>query len=112
MKDNSFEMLLNLFETSLTQIQKSDKSSDLEASEEPNEAENPVSEEQILSLRLQKEHSTRVLTYDEQIKLTKASYQFLMRMKLWDIVNSESFELIMNQSKQLQASLTKIFFLE
>lgn len=97
MKDNLFEMLLNLFETSLAQIQKSDKSSDLDASKEQNEAENSVSEEQILSLRLQKEHSTRVLTYDEQIKLTKASYQFLMRMKLWDIVNSESFELIMNQ---------------
>ena len=97
MKDNLFEMLLDLFETSLTQLQKSHKSADLEAADELNEAENHVSEEQILSLTLQNEQSTRVLTYDEQIKLTKASYQFLMRMKLWNIVSSESFELIMNQ---------------
>ena len=97
MKDNIFEMLLDLFEASLNQLQKKPKSDDLDALDDLSEEEHSVSEGQMLSLRLQHDESTRVLTYMEQLKLTKASYQFLMRMKLCDIVNSEFFELIMNQ---------------
>lgn len=96
MKDNLFEMLLNLFETSLTQLQKSHKSADQEACEEDNEV-NAAADEQFLHIQMQHQQSTRVFTYDEQMKLTKASYQFLMRMKLWNIINAELFEMIMNQ---------------
>ncbi|WP_058533645.1 DUF494 family protein [Legionella saoudiensis] len=107
MKDNLFEMLLNLFETSLTQLQKSQKSADAEAAEQMNEE--GTADEQVVHVRPQQQTSTRVLTYDEQMKLTKASYQFLMRMKLWDVINAESFETIINQ---LQFSDSRIVTLE
>lgn len=108
MKDNLFEMLMNLFETSLTQLQKSHKSVNQELMEEVNE-EYSDEEEHVLHIQLQHHESTRVFTYDEQMKLTKASYQFLMRMKLWNIINAEFFEMIMNQ---LQFSESRIVTLQ
>lgn len=96
MKDNLFEMLLSLFEKSLTQLQKSHKTAEQDATEHTDE-ESLASEEQMLHLKSQQHTSTRVLTYDEQMKLTKAGYQFLIRMKLWNIINAETFEIIMNQ---------------
>ncbi|WP_133137794.1 DUF494 family protein [Legionella rowbothamii] len=107
MKDNLFEMLLSLFETSLTQLQKNQKSADAEAAAQMNEED--TADEQVVLVRAQQPTSTRVFTYDEQMKLTKASYQFLMRMKLWDVINAESFETIINQ---LQFSDSRIVTLE
>ena len=109
MKDNLFEMLLSLFEKSLTQLQKNHKSAEQGTIDELNDEENLNTEEQVLHLKLQHDMSTRVFTYDEQMKLTKASYQFLMRMKLWKILNAESFEMIMNQ---LQFSESRIVTLQ
>lgn len=90
-------MLLSLFEKSLTQLQKNHKTSDQSSSESLLEDESIISDDQALHLKSQEQTSTRVFTYDEQNKLTKASYQFLMRMKLWKIINAEYFEIIMNQ---------------
>lgn len=109
MKDNLFEMLLSLFEKSLTQLQKSHKTANHDATEQIHEEENVAAEEQVLNLKLQESTSTRVLTYDEQMKLTKASYQFLMRMKLWNIITAEFFEIIMNQ---LQFSESRVVTLQ
>ena len=106
MKDNLFEMLLNLFETSLTQLQKKHKSA--EQTTESN-AEDVAVDDDFLHVQNQQEHSIRIFTYDEQMKLTKASYQFLMRMQLWNIVNPLSFELIMNQ---LQFSDSRVVTLQ
>ncbi|KTC89472.1 DUF494 domain-containing protein [Fluoribacter dumoffii] len=108
MKDNLFEMLLSLFEKSLTQLQKSHKTADQDATD-LNEEENSAPEEQVMYLKIQQHTSTRVFTYDEQMKLTKASYQFLMRMKLWKILNEESFEMVLNQ---LQFSESRIVTLQ
>lgn len=108
MKDNLFEMLLSLFEKSLTQLQKSHKTAE-DATEQVNEEESLAAGEQVLHLKLQQHTSTRIFTYDEQMKLTKASYQFLTRMKLWKILNAESFELVMNQ---LQFSESRIVTLQ
>jgi uncharacterized protein Smg (DUF494 family) len=107
MKDNLFEMLLNLFETSLTQLQKNHKSASSEVSEE-NEEEN-TEDELMRHVKMQQQTSTRVFTYDEQTKLTKASYQFLMRMKLLNILSAELFEIVMNQ---LQFSDSRIVVLQ
>jgi uncharacterized protein Smg (DUF494 family) len=41
--------------------------------------------------------SVRVFTPGEQMKLTKASYQFLMRLAAWGIVSPETLELIINR---------------
>ncbi len=97
MKDNLFEMLLNLFETSLAQIQKSHKSVDHKTAEDSVDDEHLIEESDFLHVQPQHDKSTRVFTYDEQIKLTKVSYQFLMRMQLWNIITPQAFESIMNQ---------------
>lgn len=97
MKDNLFEMLLNLFETSLTQLQKSHKIEEQGLNELSEEDEILNEEDQALFVKTAQDKSTRVFTYEEQMKLTKASYQFLMRMKLWNIIDVNLFEMIMNQ---------------
>lgn len=109
MKDNLFEMLLNLFETSLTQLQKSHKSTDKNSTSSSNDEEHLAADDDVLHLGVQQKKSTRVIVYDEQMKMSKASYQFLMRMQLWNIINTHSFELIMNQ---LQASDSRVVTLQ
>ncbi len=109
MKDNLFEMLLNLFEKSLTQLQKSHQSVDKESGEQANGEDIPHAEDQALHVRSAQQKSTRVFTYEEQMKLTKASYQFLMRMKLLSIIDVDAFETILNQ---LQFSESRIVTLQ
>ncbi|HEN4771352.1 TPA: DUF494 family protein [Legionella pneumophila] len=109
MKDNLFEMLLNLFEKSLTQLQKSHKSNDQDSQNQLLEEDLLSTEEQSLFIKSAQHKSTRIFTYDEQMKLTKASYQFLMRMKLWNIVDIDQFEAIINQ---LQFSESRIVTLQ
>jgi uncharacterized protein Smg (DUF494 family) len=109
MKDNLFEMLLNLFEKSLTQLQKSHKSNEQDSQEFIDEEEMLHTDEQSLYIKPAQHNSIRVFTYDEQMKLTKASYQFLMRMKLWNIVDSDVLETILNQ---LQNSESRIVTLQ
>lgn len=97
MKDNLFEMLLSLFETSLSQLQENHKPSESESSDAVNEEEQSAADEQVQHFKFQEQTSTRVFTYDEQVKLTKASYQFLMRMRLWKVIDDRTFEQIMDQ---------------
>lgn len=101
MKDSLFEILLGLFEKTLTQLKEK-------------HLENPTSElvrEKVVDLTnsMQKvavqiqvvqpasDFSMRVLTADEQMKLTKASYQFLMRMVSLNVIDKHAFEMIMNR---------------
>lgn len=109
MKDNLFEMLLNLFETSLSQLQKSHNKNNEGLEEHSDESDIMEAEEQLLFVRNAHYTSTRVFTYEEQMKLTKASYQFLMRMKLWNIIDDSCFELILSE---LQCSDSRIVTLE
>ncbi|HRD69036.1 MAG TPA: DUF494 family protein [Legionella sp.] len=109
MKDNLFEMLLNLFEKSLTQLQKNHKSPKPDSTESAHDEDSSHSEEEVLRIKSAQTDSTRVLTYEEQIKISKASYQFLMRMKLWHIIDNDTFELILNQ---LQFSDSRIVTLQ
>ncbi|MCL9684790.1 DUF494 family protein [Legionella maioricensis] len=108
MKDNLFEMLLNLFEKSLTQLQKSHQSVDKESAE-TNEEDILPAEDQSLYVRSAQQKSVRIFTYEEQMKLTKASYQFLVRMKLWNIIDIDVFETVLNQ---LQFSESRIVTLQ
>ncbi|MBL7480547.1 DUF494 family protein [Legionella bononiensis] len=109
MKDNLFEMLLNLFEKSLNQLQKSHKSNDQGIPELTEDDEIFDTEDQALFIKTAQEKSIRIFTYEEQMKLTKASYQFLMRMKLWGIIDVNLFELIINQ---LHSSESRIVTLQ
>jgi Smg protein len=95
MKDNLFELLLNLFEKSLTQIQKSHYSADAEPTEYYDDE--LTSDDLAIHIKSAAEESTRVFTYEEQMKLTKASYQFLMKIKLWGLLDNDHFEQVMNQ---------------
>jgi Smg protein len=97
MKDNLFDILMNLFESSLTQIQKNIKSADEGSSEDLNDEELLGESKDHLRIKPAHKESIRVFTQEERVKLTKASYQFLMRMRLWNVLDAEMFELIVNQ---------------
>lgn len=103
MKDSLFEMLLNLFEQTLTKL-KEHHQVDI-AKEEACGVEmddytalacvqEEVETEYFKSASLS---ATRVFTYEEQMKLTKASYQFLIRMLSWGVISPETMEVVMNQ---------------
>jgi uncharacterized protein Smg (DUF494 family) len=109
MKDNLLEVLLNLFEKSLSQLNKAHKSignTTVNGSEAEDARDN---EELALYVRPPHQKSIRVLTLDEQMKLTKTSYQFLIRMQLWKMIDADLFEIIMNQ---LQASESPVVTLQ
>jgi len=100
MKDNLFEMLLNLFEKTLTQLKESRVSSTI--SDTDNEKLDDLhssshSEHQTAFVRPAHSNSTRIFTELEQIKLTKASYQFLVRVASWGLLAPDVMELIINQ---------------
>jgi uncharacterized protein Smg (DUF494 family) len=100
MKDSFFEMLMNFFEKSLSRLSETNSQKDSTTESglnltDTNDAEGI--ESRSLMLRLRRDSSMRVFTGEEQMKLTKASYQFLMRMIVWDIIGSETMELIINQ---------------
>lgn len=105
MKDNLFELLLSLFEQSLTQIHESYESKDSESESIAAEEEIQPGEQDLLYIKPPQDQSMRIFMPEEQLKLTKASYQFLMRMKQWSILDNRVFELIMNQ---LQFSESRI----
>jgi uncharacterized protein Smg (DUF494 family) len=95
MKDNLFEMLLSLFEKTLTQLKENhiptieDHKSD--------ESTSSVITTEVSFVKSAQQHSMRVFTADEQMKLTKASYQFLMRMEALGVITADVLELIINQ---------------
>jgi Smg protein len=101
MKDHFFEMLLSLFEQTLTQLKEKEPSDNdpRELSEvlEKMSLSLPSSELEPHWLKSAQESSMRVLTYDEQMKLTKASYQFLMRLSRLEIIDSHVLEVVLNQ---------------
>ena len=100
MKDSFFEMLMNFFEKSLSQIKESNTQSTLDQALPFDESETHQFdnlESRTIIVRPAKEQAIRVFTVDEQLKLTKASYQFIMRMILWGVIASEIMEQVLNQ---------------
>jgi uncharacterized protein Smg (DUF494 family) len=100
MKDNLFEMLLSLFEQTLTQLKESHATT-TECSPDAQRLEATTSTYDLDSstafFKSAHSDSIRVFTVDEQMKLTKASYQFLVRIASWGILGPDVFELIINQ---------------
>lgn len=109
MKDNLFEMLLNLFEKSLSQLRKSHQSINPDLPELDDDDLLAIEVEKLRHIKNPELSSIRVFTYDEQMKLTKASYQFLMKMKLLNVIDPELFETILSQ---LQLSESRIITLQ
>lgn len=92
MKDNLFSLLMHFFEKSLSQILGEDKQPEEHA------ASNTLfpSSEDFLHFKAAQKTSIRVFTPEEQIKLTKASYQFLLRMLRLEIISTHELEIILN----------------
>ena len=96
MKANLFELLLSLFEKTLSQLketQQADSSSRLLPSNEVNLS----TESKIQVFKQASSSAMRVFSADEQFKLTKASYQFLMRIAALDLIPPQTMELVMNR---------------
>ncbi len=96
MKDNLFEMLLNLFEKTLTQLKESHLSTNKKDMDHEKQDDHHV-ETQAAFIRSPHRNSVRVFTELEQMKLTKASYQFLVRVVSWGLLASDVLELIIHQ---------------
>ena len=100
MKDSLFEMLMSFFEKSLSQLTENKTQDNKTDDSLPAIVDTPnflTTETKALLLRPAQTTSIRVFTYEEQMKFTKASYQFLSRMLLWGIIASENMEQIIEQ---------------
>lgn len=100
MKDSFFEMLLNLFETTLSKLKEVRLPADRDknAHEEIEALEGFSTENTDIDfVRSASEHSIRVLTQEERLKLTKASYQFLMRMLTHGIIHPDVVEQVLHK---------------
>ena len=96
MKDNFFEMLMHLFEQTLTQLK--DKNTAV-LEHKTSTTDSLVIHEGADPdfLKPAGTGSIRIFTPIETMRLTKASYQFLMRVHAWEILAPDVFESIMNQ---------------
>ena len=100
MKDSLFDMLMSFFEKSLSQLKESATATSTEDNaslEEPECFDLSTLENRTLLLKSQQDRAIRIFTYDEKLKFTKASYQFLSRLILWGVIAPETMELIINQ---------------
>lgn len=108
MKDSLFEMLLSLFEKTITKLKethrptqdKNNQDQDLgyEKQDDIYSAIDLSCESFEMELFKTADHqSMRVFTHEEQMKLTKASYQFLMRMLVWGVISAENMEQVLNK---------------
>ncbi len=105
MKDSWFELMLNFFEKTITHLKEqhvanktnADAIGQLMEFGESLEAMPRIVRVQVEQIKSPQQRSVRVFTPGEQIKLTKASHQFLVRMASWGVVSSETLELIMNR---------------
>ena len=101
MKENLFEILLSLVEKTLLQLKEqyehitesTNKSAGMVLSSSLERKENV----QMHFIQSAREDSIRVITQEEQNKLTKSSLQLLVRMVDCGVLHSGLFELIMNR---------------
>lgn len=99
MKDSLFEMLMNFFEKSLSQLKESTTSATPSENEQDDSDvyETSSIESRTVVIKAAQDTAMRVFTADEKMRFTKASYQFITRLMSWGIVESETLEIIINQ---------------
>ncbi|MDF1645565.1 MAG: DUF494 family protein [Legionellaceae bacterium] len=105
MKENNLlEMLLTLFEKTLTQLKEAyvpETPDELAAGEsmdlQVTSTEGKKKSLEMMWFRSADEKSMRVFTPDEALKLTKSSHQFLKRLARLGILSSDTMELIINR---------------
>lgn len=102
MKASLFELLLSLFEKTLTQLKEKQQSvEDPIALPHMESNETALSDSKVaVELQVLKQASPqamRIFSIDEQLKFTRASYQFLMRLSTLGIIPAQTMELIVNR---------------
>ncbi|WP_028388167.1 DUF494 family protein [Legionella fairfieldensis] len=99
MKDSLFEILMNFFTKSLSQLKENSiNSRKMESDQIDIEADDLTEpENRSIFIKSAQNHTIRIFTDEEKIKLTKASYQFLTRLMQWGIIAPEVLESIINQ---------------
>jgi len=110
MKDSLFELLLDLFEKTIMQlkerypvvVEKNTQSQDNVVVEHSGEVETISSPDKKTTVHVALVQSAspdafRVITSYERTKLSKASYQFLQQLLLWEVVSADLMELILNR---------------
>lgn len=101
MKANIFELLLSLFEKTLTQLKEKQEIADAALLRDAKPNESLAADAKAgLEIKIIKEPTStamRVFSLDEQMKLTKASYQFLVKIGSLNIIPQHTMELIMNR---------------
>lgn len=103
MKESIFEMLLTLFETTLLRLK---EASAVEVNQpDPLEKKGlTVKTEKksedaahLLVLKEARPQSSRVFMFEEQMKLSKSSQQFLLRMMALGVISSQLLELVIHR---------------
>lgn len=101
MKASLFELLLSLFEKTLTQLKEKQETSQASLLRDTKTSESISADAKAgLEIKIIKEPSKiamRIFSPDEQMKLTKASYQFLVRLASLGLIPAITMELIMNR---------------
>ena len=101
MKDSLFQMLLNLFEKSISQdLTNLVNNSSVEIEESL--ASDPIIIKQATS------KSTRVIAECEYRKMTKAGLQFIYRMLEVKLIGQENLEVILQQIEDSESSLVSL----
>lgn len=94
MKDSLFELLFHFFEKTITHLKDQHA---LEGSPVSSDEMPRVVKVQIEQVNSAQSQSLRVFTHHEQLKLSKASQQYLVRMVSWGVFSPETLELIINR---------------
>ena len=112
MKDNLLEMLLTLFEQTLTQLKETyvpEIPKELAVNQELNQPTHQPTDVQVSSstgkkttlemlwFRSPNYQSMRVFTPAEQIKFTNASHQFLKRLGRLGVLSPDAMEMVINR---------------
>lgn len=101
MKASLFELLLSLFEKTLTQLKEKQETTESLMLRDTKSNETLATDAKAgLEIKIIKESSQaamRIFSLDEQMKLTKASYQFIVKIGALGIIPRHTMELIMNR---------------
>ncbi len=111
MKDNLFEMLLSLFEKTLSQLKKEqydnlkNKSAHDTNSEEQEQKEKKID---LIYIKNAGSKSIRIFSEDEMMKLSKGSYKFLMYLAQNGAIKSQELELILTHLLYSESSVVHL----
>ena len=96
MKASLFELLLSLFEKTLTQLKEKQQVVDASSARDLRSSETLVTESKVgVEIQVVNQPSAtamRIFSDDEQLKLTKASYQFLVRIGALGVIPVQTME--------------------